>query len=1145
MDSQIQSTQRSPKGQFETPFSSQQKLQKNQSQQQTSQQQDDLIISELNSKKSSYIKKQQHFPEIETNRSDNDKMQLLLSPRKCAQNELSTYNNNSQISNGMNQIVKKKKSQYGGIMASGFAKKNSNFNIENSECNVISNVTSQFQYHMKRIYEMGKKSRFKQFLLDVVHSQEVSRQKRLTEAQMRTLSDKSIFLKEKRYYNTFGERVYLYNLSKIEERMNLTGNMIYLWQLIKLMCTALALCHFVGTAYYFLAFCESYYLDYTDTWVDVIDFWDKPPHVKYIESYYWALATMTLIGTKGSTVIETTFCICVLTCTIGIFATILSTFSMVYDEMDKKMKSFKQDRDILNSFFELHSLPNDLQGQLQNYLKYSFEGHKEKTASQNFEQLMKKFPAALQDSVKKERYSREIQKFSLLSKNFSVSTIKQLINYIQEEYFMPNQIIVQSGEIQERKLYLILTGEAEILSSSNKVENQISTLKPGDYFGEDTFFTGGPPFYSIRSKDGSFTTVISLSQADFTNIINQNGLEGDKEKYYFIRDQIKNQGYSPILNRKCYLCGGKKHKEQNCNMIFYYPKVMLLIAKYNLSENQERRKYDDDGTLCRASKRKIDTFNTLWQNNIVNARQYIFLEQANVQREVQEILDIQRNYQLLNYDEVDSQNSFLDMDDSMEDSQGIYGQERSRSILEFSSRHQLNNQFQNSASLNVNNNLQKESANYTIKEQNQYDEEDRDTFSQYMQNNGSGMLKRNYTKNLEMSQKGGNQNLSKNLGSIGISGTNTIKQLQKLSSKNINEKQMKNLVDSQSVKKREFLKKNNQNGHKTKLNDEFQTFMQEHHSDGNVKNSTSKCIDSPGLVSQDSILNYSFNDFEEYKQVDAFKLNQFDMFQKNLKQEFKFLNPKEIYQQGYLSDRNTSTSKYITKINQSPTQNSYANQISQNPNFLNFSINDQEKRRKSHLLSNKFQQSQPRFSKRLNKQQNPQISPLYPSGYLQKQKLSLTNNLLRLKQNQRKSNSYQTYSHDPVLSGMFQILLDLQNTQREFMDMYLQGEQVKVDTNQMEKISERLFKTEFFIDTDKMAQFRYYFPSFNYDQVLNKYKQWQLKNVGQKQMTVNSNRTKKFKSKVRNVINAQSFLNKSQRISDNLRANGQSQMMGK
>lgn len=67
-----------------------------------------------------------------------------------------------------------------------------------------------------------------------------------------------------------------------------------------------------------------------------------------------------MIGVESVTELETIFTICSLVYTVGIFATILSTISTIYEEMDAKIKDYKKDRDTLNSFFEVHRLSNDI-----------------------------------------------------------------------------------------------------------------------------------------------------------------------------------------------------------------------------------------------------------------------------------------------------------------------------------------------------------------------------------------------------------------------------------------------------------------------------------------------------------------------------------------------------------------------------------------------------------------------------------------------------------------------------------------------------------------------------------------------------------------------------------------------------------------
>lgn len=43
-----------------------------------------------------------------------------------------------------------------------------------------------------------------------------------------------------------------------------------------------------------------------------------------MESFYWSLATIMLVGSKGETLLETIFCCLTLMTTVGMFATILT-----------------------------------------------------------------------------------------------------------------------------------------------------------------------------------------------------------------------------------------------------------------------------------------------------------------------------------------------------------------------------------------------------------------------------------------------------------------------------------------------------------------------------------------------------------------------------------------------------------------------------------------------------------------------------------------------------------------------------------------------------------------------------------------------------------------------------------------------------
>lgn len=59
------------------------------------------------------------------------------------------------------------------------------------------------------------------------------------------------------------------------------------------------------------------------------------------ESFYWAIATIMLVGSKGNSFLETIFCCLTLLSTVGMFATILSKISMILEEINASDKNYR------------------------------------------------------------------------------------------------------------------------------------------------------------------------------------------------------------------------------------------------------------------------------------------------------------------------------------------------------------------------------------------------------------------------------------------------------------------------------------------------------------------------------------------------------------------------------------------------------------------------------------------------------------------------------------------------------------------------------------------------------------------------------------------------------------------------------------
>lgn len=61
-----------------------------------------------------------------------------------------------------------------------------------------------------------------------------------------------------------------------------------------------------------------------ETWIKVQGYDSEFWYIRYIYCFYWAEATLMLVGTNGETAIETFFAILVLFTCVGFFAAVLS-----------------------------------------------------------------------------------------------------------------------------------------------------------------------------------------------------------------------------------------------------------------------------------------------------------------------------------------------------------------------------------------------------------------------------------------------------------------------------------------------------------------------------------------------------------------------------------------------------------------------------------------------------------------------------------------------------------------------------------------------------------------------------------------------------------------------------------------------------
>jgi signal transduction histidine kinase len=97
--------------------------------------------------------------------------------------------------------------------------------------------------------------------------------------------------------------------------------------------------------------------------------------------------------------------------------------------------------------------------------------------------------------------------------------IEQLIANSQVHSYLPGAILCRENAVEDR-FYMILDGEAEVTKNINNSESRLlTTLSPGDFFGEMALIHNAPRAATVTAKTA--LTTLELDKAAFDKVIRQ------------------------------------------------------------------------------------------------------------------------------------------------------------------------------------------------------------------------------------------------------------------------------------------------------------------------------------------------------------------------------------------------------------------------------------------------------------------------------------------------------------------------------------------------------------------------------------------------------------------------------------------------
>ncbi|EAR87756.2 cyclic nucleotide-binding domain protein (macronuclear) [Tetrahymena thermophila SB210] len=397
----------------------------------------------------------------------------------------------------------------------------------------------------------------------------------------------------------------LNDLQDIQQRLCMILKRHYIIQLFYLIMQLFLIAHVVSCLWKALQSIQADYFGEQQTWQEDLAIQDLIWWRNYIWSLYWSLTLMTTGSNQIKTASEAYFTCFIMLFTTIIFGYFLNAIGIILSEIDQQNSAVKSDLSIINQYMRKRNISKTLQQQvnfsLQNYYRKNYQ----KISEENFK-ILGKISLDLQKSVLKEQNIQILNKIQCLKNNFSLKSIEELSLRVKEEYYMPNQVIINSDEQYDGSMFYIISGQIELIGSFYKeqcLQTPLNKVKKGDIVGEINFFTGLQQTPCIRSS--GFTKVLRIQRNNFIEIIKSN--EMDYEIFCQINDKIKLQlDFSDIIkNYNCSICRKQNHFQLQCPLISLDREPFIFKTAKLYNQKQKRLKFS------RRKEKKINSLNNM------------------------------------------------------------------------------------------------------------------------------------------------------------------------------------------------------------------------------------------------------------------------------------------------------------------------------------------------------------------------------------------------------------------------------------------------------------------------------------------------------------------------------------------------------
>ncbi|XP_044490240.1 potassium channel AKT2/3 isoform X2 [Mangifera indica] len=270
----------------------------------------------------------------------------------------------------------------------------------------------------------------------------------------------------------------------------------YFWvRCARLLSVTLLLVHCAGCLYYLLA---DRYPHRGKTWIEAWNpnYRETSLWIRYISALYWSITTMTTVGygdLHAVNTVEMIFSIFYMLFNLGLTAYLIGNMTNLVVEGTRRTMEFRNSIEAASNFVSRNRLPPRLKSQILAYMCLRFKAEK-----LNQYQLIEQLPKSICKSICQHLFLPTVGKVYLF-KDVSRETVLLLVAKMKAEYIPPREDVIMQNEAPD-DVYIIVSGEVELIDCDMEKEIIVGTLQTGDMFGEVGALCCRPQNFTYRTK---------------------------------------------------------------------------------------------------------------------------------------------------------------------------------------------------------------------------------------------------------------------------------------------------------------------------------------------------------------------------------------------------------------------------------------------------------------------------------------------------------------------------------------------------------------------------------------------------------------------------------------------------------------------